>query len=97
MTFSSYTFPNSKSKLGANSGLIISDIPKANKSMTINLSSKYDIILIDDIKKSIRFQWDVDRDGDLDFVGGGDILWWSDDLIDFKKISKINRKLINRN
>ena len=95
MTFSSYTFPNSKSKLGANSGLIISDIPKANKSMTINLSSNYDIILIDDMKKSIRFQWDVDRDGDLDFVGGGDVLWWSDDLINFKKISKINRKLID--
>ena len=46
MTFSSYTFPNSKSKLGANSGLIISDIPKANKSMTINLSSNYDLSLI---------------------------------------------------
>ena len=63
--------------------------------MTINLSSNYDIILIDDMKKSIRFQWDVDRDGDLDFVGGGDVLWWSDDLINFKKISKINRKLID--
>jgi hypothetical protein len=35
-----------------------------------------------DENKSILFQWDVDGDGDLDFVGEGDSLWWGDDLND---------------
>ena len=30
--------------------------------------------------KSILFQWDIDRDDNLDFIGSGDSLWWSKDL-----------------
>ena len=48
--------------------------------MSFEYSSSYNVSSINDINKSIIFQWDVDNDGDLDFLGEGDSLWWSDDL-----------------
>ena len=95
MVFSSHTFPNSKSKTGASSGIVISDISKANKSMTFNVLSNYEVITLGDVNKSIHFQWDIDKDGNLDFVGGGDILWWSNNASDFNKISNIDNNLID--
>ena len=82
MDFSSFTHPNTKSNSGANSGVNISNITKAGGTMSFTLSSSYDMAFLKDENKSILFQWDVDGDGDLDFVGEGDSLWWGDDLND---------------
>jgi hypothetical protein len=62
--------------------------------MTFKVTSNYDISTINDKNKSILFQWDVDSDGDLDFIGEGDELWWSDNLDDFKSINNIDGKLL---
>ena len=77
MDFSSFTHPNTKSNSGANSGINISNISKAGENMSFTLSSSYDMAFLKDENKSILFQWDVDGDGDLDFVGGGDSIWYS--------------------
>ena len=95
MIFSSFTFPNTKSNNGANSGIVINDISRSSRSMTFKVTSNYDISSINDKNKSILFQWDVDSDGDLDFIGEGDELWWSDNLDDFKSINNINGKLLD--
>ena len=84
MDFSSFTHPNTKSNSGANSGVNISNISKAGGTMSFTLSSSYDMAFLKDENKSILFQWDVDGDGDLDFVGEGDSLWWGDDLNDIR-------------
>ena len=57
--------------------------------MSFKIASHYDISIINDKNKSILFQWDVDNDGDLDFVGEDDSLWWSDNLEDFIFIENI--------
>ncbi len=62
------------------------------KTMTFNFSSSYDVAYLTDINKSILFQWDVDGDGDLDFVGKGDSLWWGDDLNDINAFYKSDGK-----
>jgi hypothetical protein len=80
MDFSSFTHPNTKSNSGANSGVNISNISKAGGTMSFTLSSSYDVTYLTKNNKSILFQWDVDGDGDLDFIGEGDSLWWGDDL-----------------
>lgn len=80
MDFSSFTHPNTKSNSGANSGINISNISKAGESISFTLSSSYDMAFLKDENKSILFQWDVDGDGDLDFIGEGDSLWWGDDI-----------------
>jgi len=82
MDFSSFTHPNTKSNSGANSGVNINNISKTGGTMSFTLSSSYDMAFLKDENKSILFQWDVDGDGDLDFVGEGDSLWWGDDLND---------------
>jgi len=84
MDFSSFTHPNTKSNSGANSGVNISNISKTGGTMSFTLSSSYDMAFLKDENKSILFQWDVDGDGDLDFVGEGDSLWWGDDLNDIR-------------
>ena len=88
MDFSAYTYPNSKSNSGANSGVNIIDISHGGESMSFDLSSSYDAAYLTDENKSILFQWDVDGDGDLDFVGEGDSLWWGDDLNDINAYYK---------
>lgn len=88
MDFSSFTYPNTKSNSGANSGINISNISKAGKAMSFTLSSSYDMAFLKDEKKSLLFQWDVDGDGDLDFVGEGDSLWWGDGLYDINAFQK---------
>ncbi|MBC8344923.1 MAG: hypothetical protein ISR82_02335 [Candidatus Marinimicrobia bacterium] len=88
MDFSSFTYPNTKSNSGANSGINISNISKAGENMSFTLSSSYDVAYLKDENKSILFQWDVDGDGDLDFIGAGDSLWWGDDLNDINAFYK---------
>ena len=94
MVFSSSTFPNTKSNNDANSGIVINDIPQSSRSMTFKVTSNYDISSINDKNKTILFQWDVDSDGDLDFIGEGDELWWSDSLDDFNLINDIDGELL---
>ena len=95
MSFSSFTFPNTKSNNNANSGIVINDISRSSRTMSFKVTSHYDISSIRDNNKSILFQWDVDSDGDLDFVGEGDSLWWSDKLNSFKSIKSIDGKLLD--
>ncbi|SVC74127.1 uncharacterized protein METZ01_LOCUS326981, partial [marine metagenome] len=80
MNFSTFSYPNTKSNSGANSGIKINKISKVGEKMSFEYSSSYNVSYINDINKSIIFQWDVDNDGDLDFLGEGDSLWWGDDL-----------------
>ena len=80
MNFSTFSYPNTKSNSGANSGIKINKISKVGEKMSFEYSSSYNVSSINDINKSIIFQWDLDNDGDLDFLGEGDSLWWSDDL-----------------
>ena len=68
MDFTSFTYPNTKSNSKANSGIYISDISNAGKTMSFNLTSSYNIKVIDDTSKSILLQWDINYDGNLDFI-----------------------------
>ena len=88
MDFSSFTYPNTKSNLGVNSGININNISKVGKAMSFTLLSSYNMAFLKDENKTILFQWDVDRDGDLDFIGEGDSLWWGDDLNDVNAFYK---------
>ena len=60
MSFSSSTFPNTKSNNNANSGIVINDISRSSRTMSFKVTSHYDISSISDNNKSILFQWDVD-------------------------------------
>ena len=88
MDFTSFTYPNTKSNSKANSGIYISDISNAGKTMSFNLTSSYNIKVIADTSKSILFQWDINDDGNLDFIGFGDSLWWGSSLKKFKTFNK---------
>lgn len=88
MDFSSFTYPNTKSNSGANSGIYLSNISNAGEEMSFNISSSYNVKVIEDSSKSILLQGDIDRDGSLDFIGFGDSLWWSSDLVAFKTFHK---------
>ena len=88
MDFTSFTYPNTKSNSKANSGIYISDISNAGKTMSFNLTSSYNIKVIDDTSKSILLQWDINNDGNLDFIGFGDSLWWGSSLNNFKTFNK---------
>lgn len=88
MDFSPFTYPNTKSNTGANTGINISNISRSGKIMTFDFSSTFDVVYLRDEMKSILFQWDVDGDGDLDFVGEGDSLWWGDSLNDINGFYK---------
>ena len=88
MDFTSFTYPNTKSNSKANSGIYISDISNAGKTMSFNLTSSYSIKVIDDTSKSILLQWDINDDGNLDFIGFGDSLWWGSTLNSFKTFYK---------
>ena len=88
MDFSSFTYPNTKSNFGVNSGININNISKVGKTMSFTLLSSYNMTFIKDENKTILSQWDVDRDGDLDFIGEGDSLWWGDDLNDVNAFYK---------
>ena len=88
MDFTSFTYPNTKSNSKANSGIYISDISNAGKTMSFNLTSSYNIKVIDDTSKSILLQWDINDDGNLDFIGFGDSLWWGSSLNNFKTFNK---------
>ena len=88
MDFTSFTYPNTKSNSKANSGIYISDISNAGKTMSFNLTSSYNIKVIADTSKSILLQWDINDDGNLDFIGFGDSLWWGSSLKNFKTFNK---------
>ena len=80
LEFSSYTFPNTHSNNNYVSGIHINNISETDTIMSFDLNSSYDVEFFDVKNKSILFQWDIDKDGRLEFIGSGDSLWWSDDL-----------------
>ena len=86
--FSPYTYPNTQTNNGYSSGVNINNISKTDTLMSFDLSSSYSTKLFDITNKSILFQWDIDQDGKLEFLGTGDSLWWSNslnELITFKE------------
>ena len=80
LEFSSYTFPNTHSNNNYVSGIHINNISETDTIMSFDLNSSYDVEFFDVKNKSILFQWDIDQDGRLEFIGSGDSLWWSNDL-----------------
>ena len=80
LEFSSYTFPNTHSNNNYVSGIHINNISETDTIMSFDLNSSYDVEFFDVKNKSILFQWDIDQDGRLEFIGSGDSLWWSDNL-----------------
>tara|TARA_B100000214_G_scaffold214438_1_gene155781 strand:+ start:4620 stop:7406 length:2787 start_codon:yes stop_codon:yes gene_type:complete len=80
LEFSSYTFPNTHSNNNYVSGIHINNISETDTIMSFDLNSSYDVDFFDVKNKSILFQWDIDQDGRLEFIGSGDSLWWSNNL-----------------
>ena len=80
LEFSSYTFPNTHSNNNYVSGIHINNISETDTIMFFDLNSSYDVDFFDVKNKSILFQWDIDQDGRLEFIGSGDSLWWSNNL-----------------
>ena len=57
MSFSSFTFPNTKSNNNANSGIVINDISRSSRTMSFKVTSHYDISSIRDNNKSISVSY----------------------------------------
>jgi len=88
LEFSNYTFPNSQTNDGYLSSIRFDSFSKPDTSSSFNLSYSGNRKFFNKKNKSILFQWDVDNDELLDFIGSGDSLWWSKDLDTIKQFKK---------
>lgn len=75
--FSTYTYPDTRANNGAESRITISNISEPAVDMTFNVD--FDLPFFGVPGKTLEFlmQWDLNGDGELEFFGGGDSLWWS--------------------
>ena len=80
LEFSNYTFPNTQTNDYYISSISLDNFSKPDTSSSFDLSYSSNRKFFTEKNKSILFQWDVDNDGILDFIGSGDSLWWSKDL-----------------
>ena len=80
LEFSNYTFPNTQTNDYYISSISLDNFSKPDTSSSFDLSYSSNRKFFTEKNKSILFQWDVDSDGILDFIGSGDSLWWSKDL-----------------
>ena len=80
LEFSNYTFPNTQTNDYYISSIRLDNFSKRDTSSSFDLSYSSNRKIFTEKNKSILFQWDVDNDGILDFIGSGDSLWWSKDL-----------------
>ena len=80
LEFSNYTFPNTQTNDYYISSIRLDNFSKPDTSSSFDLSYSSNRKFFTQKNKSILFQWDVDNDGILDFIGSGDSLWWSKDL-----------------
>lgn len=80
LEFSNYTFPNTQTNDYYISSIRLDNFSKPDTSSSFDLSYSSNRKFFTEKNKSILFQWDVDNDGILDFIGSGDSLWWSKDL-----------------
>ena len=80
MSFTALTYPNSNSNSNSSSNIEVLDISNANDTMRFSVNFLNEIYRLKDLNKNIVLQYDVDKDGNLDFIGNGDSLWWSEDL-----------------
>ena len=80
MSFTAFTYPNSNSNSNSSSNIEVLDISSTNDTMRFSVNFLNDIYRLKDLNKNIVLQYDVDKDGNLDFIGNGDSLWWSEDL-----------------
>ena len=88
LEFSNYTFPNSQTNDGYLSSIRFDSFSKPDTSSSFDLSYSGNRKFFNKKNKSILFQWDVDNDELLDFIGSGDSLWWSKDLDTIKQFKK---------
>ena len=80
LEFSSYTNPNTHTNNGYLSSILINNFSNTDTSMSFDFNYSRNRKFLITNNKSILFQWDIDRDDNLDFIGSGDSLWWSKDL-----------------
>ena len=80
LEFSNYTFPNTQTNDYYISSIRLDNFSKPDTSSSFDLSYSSNRKFFTEKNKSLLFQWDVDSDGILDFIGSGDSLWWSKDL-----------------
>ena len=90
LEFSNYTFPNTQTNDGYLSSIRMDNFSKSDTISSFDLSYSGNREFFNKKNKSILFQWDVDNDEKLDFVGSGDSLWWSKDLQILKQFKKIS-------
>ncbi|MAV15999.1 MAG: hypothetical protein CMG08_04200 [Candidatus Marinimicrobia bacterium] len=80
MSFSSSTYPNTKSNSKASSFIELINISNSSDTMSLSVYHQFERISITKKNKIFSLQYDIDQDGDIDFIGNGDSLWWSDNL-----------------
>ena len=88
LEFSNYTYPNSQTNDGYLSSIRLDNFSKSDTTSSFDLSYSGNIKFFNKKNKSILFQWDVDSDKLLEFIGSGDSLWWSKDLDTIKQFKK---------
>ncbi|MEE8437477.1 MAG: T9SS type A sorting domain-containing protein, partial [Candidatus Neomarinimicrobiota bacterium] len=75
--FSTFTYPDTRANNGAESRITISNISPPALDMTFNIDFDLPFFGIPGDNQEFLMQWDLNGDGELEFFGGGDSLWWS--------------------
>ena len=88
LEFSNYTYPNSQTNDGYPSSIRLDNFSKPDTSSSFDFSYSGNRKFFNKKNKSILFQWDVDNDKLLEFIGSGDSLWWSKDFDTIKQFKK---------
>lgn len=89
LEFSNYTYPNTQTNNDYLTSIRIDNFSNTDTIMSFDFNYTNNRLFFKQNNKSTLFQWDVDSDGTLDFIGIGDSLWWSNNIqksISFKKI-----------
>ena len=88
LEFSNYTYPNSQTNDGYLSSIRLDNFSKSDTTSSFDFSYSGNRKFFNKKNKSILFQWDVDNDKLLEFIGSGDSLWWSKDFDTIKQFKK---------
>jgi len=94
LEFSSYTYPNTKTNDGYISSIRLDNFSNPDTISSFELSYLDNRKIFDNKNKSLLFQWDIDNDKILEFIGSGDSLWWSKDLEKIKPFKKNRSEMV---
>ena len=89
LEFSNYTYPNTQTNDGYLSSIRIDNFSKTDTTMFFDFSYEGNRLLFNQKNKSILFQWDVNKDDEIDFIGQGDSLWWSSHIDKSKTFKEV--------